>query len=132
MVRIGLVLWLGVALPLQPLRAQQASVLPRPSRAWHAPQRVLGGAFVTVLVVDVAQTHLALGRGHREANPLLGAAPSRTLVTVLAAGTGLAVLGTAHRLRRPWRTLLLSAAVLLETIVILRNGAALRHPTQVK
>lgn len=108
----------------------QGSVPARVS--WNSLDIALASAFTASLMIDAAQTR-SLARdgweGFREANPILGPAPSVRTINVYTAVVGLGVLGAAAVVPprvRPW---LLGAALAVEAFTIshtVRQGIPVR------
>ncbi len=54
-----------------PTRAAAQRVT-RADRSWNAQHIALASAFSLALWMDAAQTRVAMGRGYRETNPIIG------------------------------------------------------------
>lgn len=100
--------------------------------SWSKLDIALATAFTTSLLIDAAQTRSLARDGwqdFREANPILGPAPSVRTINVYTAVVGMGVMGAAAVVPprvRPW---LLGAAFVVEAFTIshtLRQGIALR------
>ncbi len=104
-------------------------LLPRASAAQYSPRHwstsniILAGAYVGAVWIDLAQTRYFLRDPKwEESNPILGKRPSPLKVDLLGlAGVGV-MLGLAHVVKDPWRSVLLAVGTGIELRVIAFNS----------
>lgn len=90
---------------------------------WTTGNLVLAGAYVGAVWIDLAQTRYFLKDPRwEESNPILGKHPSPLKVDLLGLAGVAAMVGTAHYIRNPWRSIVLAIGAAVETRVIAYNS----------